>query len=85
MANNNLLVKTFKGMEKSHIRLVLTKTIVREGLAPANCNDSGTIPSRFRICFDTEKLELHVKKMGGSLVTILEHWRLEGVVDHVAK
>ena len=73
MANNTLLVKTVKGMERSHVRLVLTKTLVRGGLAPvnehqfspANCNDSGTIRSRFRICFDTEKLELYVKKVVG--------------------
>ena len=36
MANNTLLVKTVKGMERSHMRLVLTKTLVRGGLTLVN-------------------------------------------------
>ena len=33
---NTLLVKTVRGMERSHMRLVLTKALVRGGLALVN-------------------------------------------------
>ena len=38
MANNTLLVKTVKGMERSHMRLVLKKALVRGGLAIVSYN-----------------------------------------------
>ena len=36
MSNNTLPVKTVRGMERSHMRLVLTKTLVSGGLALVN-------------------------------------------------
>ena len=36
VSNNTLLVKTIRGMERSHMRLVLSKTLVRGGLALVN-------------------------------------------------
>ena len=36
VANNTLLVKTVKGMERSHMRLVQAKTLVRGGLTLVN-------------------------------------------------
>ena len=36
VSNNTLLVKTVRGMERSHMRLVLTKALVRGGLALVN-------------------------------------------------
>ena len=36
MSNDTPLVKTARGMERSHMRLILTKTLVRGGLALVN-------------------------------------------------
>ena len=78
VANNTLLVKTVRGMKRSHMRLVPTKTLVRGGLALVNEHQFHLqivmIREPFRAdfaqtlqgqCFDTEKLELHVQKVVG--------------------
>ena len=92
MANNTLLVKTVKGMERSHMRLVLTKTLVRGGLALVNEHQfhlqivmiRKPFQADFAFALIQKNWSYALRKWWESLVTILEHWRLEGVVDHVA-
>ena len=81
MANNTLLVKTVKGMERSHMRLVVTKTLVRRGLALVNEHQFHLqivmIREPFRADFAFALIQENwgytFRKWWESLVTILEH------------
>ena len=70
MANYTPLVKTVKGMERSHMQIVMIREPFR---------------ADFAFALIQKNWSYTLRKWWESLVTILEHWRLEGVVDHVAK